>query len=153
MEARDLDRKPEQYVGDADRELGEPSRPLMSWEQIVELSHAGFEIGSHTCSHRPLIDLDDEQARFELVVSREKIAEHLGAVPEFLAYPRGFYRARHMRMAREVGYSGACAVILGWRDLLRSRRFELRRMTVKGTESMMRFRLRLGLSGWIRYTG
>jgi peptidoglycan/xylan/chitin deacetylase (PgdA/CDA1 family) len=138
------------YVGGEsswDRELGEPARPLMSWEQLAELQAEGFEIGSHTHDHRPLIGLAEEEAREQLVRSRNVIGERLGRAPRFVAYPRGFYTERDKALAREAGYDGACAVILVWSHLWRSNRWELKRMTVKGHESMLRFRLRLALCG------
>lgn len=140
-------------VSDWDRALGEPERPLMNWEQIEKLHRAGFEIGSHTETHRPLTGLNDEQVREEMVRSRETIFAKLGVAPNLLAYPRGFYHARHKRLARESGYWGACSVILGWRDLRRSDDYELKRMTVKGTESMWKFKARLALAQRIRYEG
>jgi peptidoglycan/xylan/chitin deacetylase (PgdA/CDA1 family) len=136
-----------------DRDLGEPDRPLMSWDQIRDLHRAGFEIGSHTHTHRPLTGLPDDEARSELDRSRRALESELGVAPRFLAYPRGLFAGRHKRLAREAGYAGACAVILRWRDLWRSDRYELRRMTVKGVESMLRFRLRLGLCRLVRYSG
>ena len=54
-------------------------------------------------------------------------------------------------MARRAGYDGACAVILGWRDLWRSDPYALKRMTIKGTETLRRFNLRLRLATSIRY--
>lgn len=139
-------------ASDWDGALGEPERPLLSWEQIVGLHEAGFEIGSHTHTHRALTDLSDSEAADELTRSRELLGERLGAAPGFVAYPRGFFAERHGDMARAAGYRGACAVILDWGDLGRSNRYALRRMTVKGTESMLRFRLRLGLCKVVRYT-
>jgi len=133
-----------------DRDLGEPDRPLMSWDQIRSLHGQGFEFGSHTHNHRPLTELSEEQARSELSRSRRKLEDELGVAPKFLAYPRGCYDERHKRLAREAGYAGACAVILHWRDLWRSDRYELKRMTIKGTESMLRFRLRLWLCRVVR---
>jgi peptidoglycan/xylan/chitin deacetylase (PgdA/CDA1 family) len=124
----------------------------MSWDQIRQLHRDGFEIGSHTHSHRPLTELSDEAARSELDRSRQTLADELGAAPQFLAYPRGFYADRHKRLARETGYAGACAVILRWRDLWRSDPFALKRMSVKGFESMFRFRLRLALCRLVRYS-
>jgi len=129
-----------------DRELGEPDRPLMSWDQLRELHAMGFEIGSHTHTHRPLPGLSLDEARADLEQSRKRLREELGDSPRFLAYPRGFYDARHGRLAREAEFAGACAVILRWRDLRRSHRYALQRMTVKGTESLLRFRLRLALA-------
>lgn len=141
------------FVGGAsswDASLGEPARPLMSWEQIVALHREGHEIGSHTHQHRVLTELDDTSARGQLEESRRVLAERLGAPPELVAYPRGFYDERHKRLARDAGYSGACAVILNFGDLRRADRFELKRMPIKGTESMRRFRLRLALARRIR---
>lgn len=135
-----------------DRELGEPDRPLMSWDQIRQLHRDGFEIGSHTHSHIPLTELSDEAVRSELVRSRRTLTDELGVAPQFLAYPRGFYADRHKRLAREAGYAGACAVILRWRDLWRSDRYALKRMSVKGVESMFRFKLRLALCALVRYS-
>jgi peptidoglycan/xylan/chitin deacetylase (PgdA/CDA1 family) len=134
-----------------DRELDEPDRPLMDWDQLRVLQRDGFEIGSHTHSHRPLTELTDEAARLELKRSRRVIEDEVGTTPGYLAYPRGRYTDRHRVLAREAGYAGACAVILRWRDLRCADRYALKRMTVKGAESMFRFRLRLALSRLVRY--
>jgi peptidoglycan/xylan/chitin deacetylase (PgdA/CDA1 family) len=135
-----------------DRHLGEPSRSLLSWAQLRELHCAGFEIGSHTHSHRPFTEIDDDDVRHELARSRQALQDELGLVARFVAYPRGFYLTRHKRLAREAGYEGACAVILRWSDLRRSDRYELKRMTIKGTESMLGFRMRLRLCGLTAYS-
>jgi len=141
------------YVGGEsswDAALGEPARPLMSWEQVAELQSEGHEIGSHTHAHRVLTDLDDAEAQHQLAESRRVLAERMGGAPDLLAYPRGFYEERHKRLAREAGYRGACAVILNVGDLRRADDYALMRMPIKGTESMLRFRLRLALAKRIR---
>ena len=134
-----------------DRELGEPDRPLMDWDQIRRLHGEGFEIGSHTHSHRSLTELTDQEVRSEMQRSREVLAKQTGVEPEFLAYPRGRFTDRHRELAREAGYAGACAVVLGWGDLWRSEPYALRRMTIKGAESMLHFRLRLALGRFVRH--
>jgi peptidoglycan/xylan/chitin deacetylase (PgdA/CDA1 family) len=134
-----------------DRDVGESDRRLMSWDQIRELHGAGHEIGSHTHTHRPLSGLSDEDVRSELDRSRRTLEHELGLAPRVLAYPRGLHTERHKELARESGYAGACAVVLQWRDLWRSDRYALRRMPVKGTESLFAFRLRLGLGGLVRH--
>jgi len=137
-------------ASDWDEVLGEPARPTLDWEQIAELQRAGHEIGSHTHRHRVFTELDDDDVRSELSESRDAIERRLGRAPEFLAYPRGFFEPRHRRLVREAGYAGACAVVLSWRDLVRGGTFELRRMTVKGHESMLRFWLRLNAGKHVR---
>jgi peptidoglycan/xylan/chitin deacetylase (PgdA/CDA1 family) len=142
------------YVGGEsswDAALGEPARPLLTWDQIRALADAGHEIGSHTHRHRPLVDLSDEEAAEELTLSRSTLSEKLGREPKLFAYPRGFYEERHKQLVRAAGYAGACAVILNWGQLRRSDRYELKRMTIKGSESMLRFRLRVALSRRVRF--
>jgi peptidoglycan/xylan/chitin deacetylase (PgdA/CDA1 family) len=134
-----------------DAALGEPPRPLLDWEQIGALYAGGFEIGSHTHRHRELTALDDAAAEEELALSREVLAQRLGRPPRFLAWPRGAYHERHKRLARHVGYDGACAVILGLDDLWRSDPYNLKRMTIKGTEAMGRFGLRVLLAHRVRF--
>jgi len=141
------------YVGGEsswDAALGEPARPLLSWEQIVALHRAGHEIGSHTHEHRVLTDVGDDEARRQLVESRRVLADRLGEPPALVAWPRGFYGDRHKALARDAGYAGGCAVILKPADLRRADRFALQRMPIKGNESTLRFRLRLALSRRIR---
>ena len=46
----------------------------MTWEQLGELHEAGWEIGSHTCSHPRLTECDGARLERELVASREAIA-------------------------------------------------------------------------------
>jgi peptidoglycan/xylan/chitin deacetylase (PgdA/CDA1 family) len=140
------------YVGKDsgwDRNLGIRPRPLMGWEQITKLHAAGFEIGSHTHTHRPFTNVGEGDVRMELSKSRKILTDKLGVSPEFVAYPRGFYHARHKQMVREAGYQGACSVVLGVRDLLRSDRFELMRVMVKKKTSIAQFCARLWLSGVI----
>mgnify|MGYP006434155271 CR=1 FL=1 len=119
-----------------DRHLYEPPRPLMTWDQIINLHRAGFEIGSHTHTHRNLTELDDRTAWSEIADSKKVLTEKLGVSPKFIAYPRGLYHATHKEMARKAGYLGACAVVFRWKDLAHSDIFELKRMTIKGAESM-----------------
>jgi len=133
-----------------DAALGEPARRLMGWDQIGELHRAGHEIGSHTHRHRVLTELSDDEVRDQLKASRDTLAERLGRPPEFVAYPRGFYEPRHKSLAREAGYRGACAVTLKLGDVWSADSYELKRMPIKGTESMLRFRLRLWLAGQAR---
>jgi len=133
-----------------DEALGEPARDLLSWDQLRSLRDEGFEIGSHTQTHRVLLDLDSAQVGQELRGSAETLEKELGQAPAFLAYPRGFYRSEHKKMARDAGYRGACAVILGWGDLRAADPYALKRMTIKGTEGMARFRARLRLARSVR---
>jgi peptidoglycan/xylan/chitin deacetylase (PgdA/CDA1 family) len=88
--------------GPYEREL----RP-MSWEQLGRLADAGWEIGSHTCSHPRLTTLPDDQLAGELVESRAVLAERIGRPCGALAYPYGDHDERVVEAARSAGYDVA----------------------------------------------
>lgn len=90
--------------------LSEDTR-LMDWAELAELSGMGFEIGSHTLSHRRLSRLPEDEQRVEIFESKRLIEEKLGQPVQAFAYPFGSaldYSPATVRLVREAGY--ACAV-------------------------------------------
>jgi peptidoglycan/xylan/chitin deacetylase (PgdA/CDA1 family) len=77
-------------------------------DQLGELAEAGWEIGSHTCTH-PHLDRvsDDAQLRAELVESKATVEERLGRDCATLAYPYGEYDERVIAAAEAAGYAAA----------------------------------------------
>lgn len=93
-----------------DHWLGTPHEPelrALDWEEIRGLADAGWEIGSHTCSHPHLTRLDDARLARELADSRERVAAALGRPCRSLAYPYGDVDDRVERAAADAGYVGA----------------------------------------------
>ena len=67
-------------------------------------------IGSHTVTHPILAALPEDDQHRELVDSRERIGQMLGAKPDLLAYPVGgptAFTEVTKRLAREAGYRAA----------------------------------------------
>jgi peptidoglycan/xylan/chitin deacetylase (PgdA/CDA1 family) len=89
----------------------------MSWDELKQLSDAGWEIASHTCSHPHLTEIGDEQLRDELVRSRETISERIGAPCRTIAYPFGDHDGRVEQAVRDAGYEAAGGVRPGPRNL------------------------------------
>ena len=79
----------------------------MDWDELRWLSHRGWEIGSHTCSHPHLPEEDDAVLEFELGRSRETLEEHMGAPCRSLAYPYGDVDRRVVEATRRAGYASA----------------------------------------------
>jgi peptidoglycan/xylan/chitin deacetylase (PgdA/CDA1 family) len=79
----------------------------MSWDELGRLVRAGWEIGSHTCSHPRLTGLDRAGLDTELRVSREVCEERLGRSCASLAYPYGDHDGRVVEAARAAGYRAA----------------------------------------------
>jgi peptidoglycan/xylan/chitin deacetylase (PgdA/CDA1 family) len=81
----------------------------MSWDELGALRQAGWEIGSHTCSHPHLSRLDDATLQRELRDSRAACEAQLGAC-RTLALPYGDGDARVLAAAEEAGYSGVAGL-------------------------------------------
>lgn len=79
----------------------------MSWEELRRLSQAGWEIGSHSSSHRDLTSLDDAALEAELRGSREDCERELQQPCASFAYPFSSYDERVKDLTRAAGYDAA----------------------------------------------
>jgi len=75
-----------------------------TWEELAVLARAGWEIGSHTCTHARLPTLADAPLAEELLRSRQACEQRLGTPCRTLAYPYGDSDARVAAAARTAGY-------------------------------------------------
>ena len=93
----------------------------LGWEDLAALRDHGWEIGSHTCTHRRLTGLGDDALADELARSRGAIERRLGGECRALAYPHGDCDGRVLAAARAAGYALGCAARAGTgaADLLR----------------------------------
>ncbi len=64
---------------------------FMSWDEIKDLVGNGFEIASHSLSHKNLISLNDEELVKELFEPKKVIEEKLGEEVKHFCYPYGEY--------------------------------------------------------------
>jgi peptidoglycan/xylan/chitin deacetylase (PgdA/CDA1 family) len=76
----------------------------MSWSQVRELLEAGWEVGSHTCTHPHLPELEDSDLAGELRRSREVCEERLERRCETIAYPFGSHDGRVVEASAAAGY-------------------------------------------------
>lgn len=97
--------------------LNAPPQLMLSTPELQALHGQGFEIGAHTCSHPILTRQDDATARRELADGRARLGEITGVTPRLFAYPNGKpgddYDARHVAMARELGFDAAVCTAWG----------------------------------------
>jgi peptidoglycan/xylan/chitin deacetylase (PgdA/CDA1 family) len=77
----------------------------LSWDHLAELSRSGFEIGSHTISHRDLTRMDVPRLRCELRDSKHMLEDRLGAGVRSIAFPFGRHNSRVIDEAVDAGYS------------------------------------------------
>ena len=77
-------------------------------DDLRRLHAAGVTIGSHTCSHRPLVRLSGAELDDELATSRRRLEDLLGAPVASFAYPGGAAGERE-RLAAARRYDVAFA--------------------------------------------
>jgi peptidoglycan/xylan/chitin deacetylase (PgdA/CDA1 family) len=96
-----------------DQWLGGPHEAELTgctWTEIGELGAAGWEIGSHTHSHRRLTMLSDDELEVELQQSKLVLEQRLGTECRALAYPYGDHDERVVAATRRAGYAVACTL-------------------------------------------
>jgi peptidoglycan/xylan/chitin deacetylase (PgdA/CDA1 family) len=110
-------------------DANEPQVPLMSNEQIHEMSASGIEFGSHTVTHPNLSHCSPDQARKELVESKQMIEQLTGNEIISLAYPYGAVNETIKSLAAETGYIFGIATNSGplnfYEDFLEIRRTQI----------------------------
>ena len=114
---------------------------VMSWPEVAQLRDAGWDIGSHTCSHADCSALTADALARELRESRALIMERLGVVPQALAYPRGRYCAGAVALARAY-YRAAYAVHPG-RSVDARFAFRRHRIEINAADTLARFRAKV----------
>ena len=112
----------------------------LRWPQLQELAAAGWEIGSHTCSHPHLSTLGDEDLRRELQTSRAVIEDRLGLPCHTLAYPYGDHDERVVEETEAAGYHWACALPA---QAMASHRLRVQRVGVYRGETWLRHRAKV----------
>jgi peptidoglycan/xylan/chitin deacetylase (PgdA/CDA1 family) len=110
----------------------------MTAGQIKELVAAGWEVGSHSRSHRDLTRLAPEVQRMEIVEARKVLQEATGAQVLSFAYPFGIMNNAVGDYVHFAGYVAAMG--LGFTpDQGKSNLFWLQRRDVKGDTDIKRF--------------
>jgi len=93
--------------------IGAAEASTMNWAQVVEMSKAGMENGSHSMSHPELTKLDPNTLAWELKNSKAVIEQHVGKTVEAFAYPFGLYDSNVLRQTQAAGYRAAVTVADG----------------------------------------
>lgn len=88
----------------------------LEWDELEELERAGVRIESHGIGHRPLADLEVDEAAREITLSKLRLEEHLGRPVRAFAYVKGseaHYRPVHLSLLRQAGYDVAFTSVSG----------------------------------------
>jgi peptidoglycan/xylan/chitin deacetylase (PgdA/CDA1 family) len=88
----------------------------LRWDELAELEAGGVRIESHGISHKPLADLELDEAAREIVLSKLRLEERLGRPVRAFAYVKGseaHYRPVHLSLLRQAGYDVAFTSVSG----------------------------------------
>lgn len=134
-----------------DQWLGGPHEQelvCLGWPELRELGTRGWEVGSHTCSHPHLTEVDDERLANELSSSKAACEEGMGRPCGSIAYPYGDVDARVTRATKAAGYAVGAALPkrhgskdpLDWPRVGVYNRDDLRRFRLKASPLLRRLR-------------
>jgi len=98
---------------------GVPQVPLMSAQELKEWTDRGQEVGSHTCDHMNLPQLDAGAQRYQVTQSRMDLENGLAnqeGVRHF-CYPYGAFDPETVELVRQAGYQSATTTQRGRADV------------------------------------
>lgn len=91
-------------------------RLYLSWDEVMEMSRDGIEIGAHTKTHPQLASMPDKELQSEILDSRDIIEKRLGKKVFSFAYPFGSaidFDHRTKEVVKRGGFECACSLIRG----------------------------------------
>jgi peptidoglycan/xylan/chitin deacetylase (PgdA/CDA1 family) len=116
--------------------LGRPG--YLTLPELRELSDLGFEIGSHSMSHRHLNDLGREEIEFELLDSKRRLEEIVGKPVVHFSCPGGRVNGVVTEVAMNAGYKTVATSRVGL-NFADSDHFALNRIAIKNGLSAKAF--------------
>ena len=88
----------------------------IDWTEMADLERAGIRIESHGISHRPLADLELDEAAREIALSKLRLEERLERPVRAFSYVKGseaHYKPVHLSLVRQAGYDVAFTAVSG----------------------------------------
>lgn len=113
-------------------------RRMMTQTQIRQLLAEGMNIGAHTVSHTSLTAGSRKDPASDARISREDLEHRFHRRITTFAYPFGDCDSQAVTAVARAGFHAACGSRSGRNDPATSL-FELRRVEVRGTDSLARF--------------
>jgi peptidoglycan/xylan/chitin deacetylase (PgdA/CDA1 family) len=139
-----------QFVNKLSRKLSIdlPTEPvLLNWDQVREMADQGITFGSHSCSHRIMTQITQEEAEKELVESRQAmLGQGIKPVPVF-CYPNGGLNQSVKTLVKENGYLAALGCRIGLEGRQPEDPFALRRFSLHEDGTASRSLFSFALSG------
>jgi glycosyltransferase involved in cell wall biosynthesis/peptidoglycan/xylan/chitin deacetylase (PgdA/CDA1 family) len=85
----------------------------LEWEDVLELTDRGHEVGGHGRTYVVLPTLEPAALRDEVRGCHEDLGRHLGVAPRLFSYPRGRQNSDVRRAVGEAGFEAAVTACPG----------------------------------------
>jgi peptidoglycan/xylan/chitin deacetylase (PgdA/CDA1 family) len=92
----------------------------LDWSDLPDLERGGIRVEAHGISHRPLADLEVDEAAREIMLAKLKLEEALGRDVRAFAYVKGseaHFKPVHLSLLRQAGYQIAFTSVSGGNSL------------------------------------
>jgi peptidoglycan/xylan/chitin deacetylase (PgdA/CDA1 family) len=117
----------------------------IDWSDLPDIERGGIRVEAHGISHRPLADLEVDEAAREIVLAKLKLEEALGRPVRAFAYVKGseaHFKLVHLSLLRQAGYDIAFTSVSGANtprtDPLRLHRYNVEPYTPRTFELVLR---------------
>jgi peptidoglycan/xylan/chitin deacetylase (PgdA/CDA1 family) len=88
----------------------EGNRPMLTWDQIAEISTSGVECGTHSLNHVQLDTVPFSTAYDEISRSKSILEHYLDKQVSSFSYPHGYNCPVVRRLVQQAGFTSACGV-------------------------------------------
>ena len=108
---------------------------FMSWDMLREVEKDGISIGSQTCSHPILSQLDESQQSLELTNSKQRLEQELNSPIHSFAYPVGnqeCFNEITLKLMEDSDYSMAFTFLPGVNKDVTESKYTLLRYSIDG---------------------
>lgn len=112
--------------------------PLLTWDEINEMSHYGISFGSHTLTHQRLTRINPIMAQKEIGASKKILEARLTKSVEFIAYPNGDHNMEVRDLVRKNGYRGAVTTKRGM-NRIADDRYSMNRIYIFRDDNLLDF--------------
>lgn len=89
----------------ADRLELDTNRNFLSKDDILNLKKDGWIIASHGATHKDFYNLNEEEIKDEVIVSKKDLEKTFGVKIKYFAYPKGRYTNKVLKAVKKAGYS------------------------------------------------
>lgn len=83
---------------------------VLSWREIKRMNKNGIEFGAHTVTHPILTNVSIDEAKLEILNSKNCIEENLGTEVKSFAYPNGDYNEKILSLVENLGFNSSVSV-------------------------------------------